>query len=90
MPIIAGIVPLSALLMSIGLAGSMVGLIVVYVRISASTSVFRCGCSRFSFTGFAPSVRICNDCVLGETFRGAILPPVVLALGVNAIANETL
>jgi ABC-type glycerol-3-phosphate transport system permease component len=40
MPIIAGIVPLSALLTSIGLAGSMAGLIVVYVSINLSFSVW--------------------------------------------------
>ncbi|MBD5657012.1 MAG: carbohydrate ABC transporter permease [Candidatus Eremiobacteraeota bacterium] len=40
MPIIAGIVPLSALLTKVGLAGSTVGLIVVYVSINLSFSVW--------------------------------------------------
>ncbi len=40
MPIIAGIVPLSALLTKVGLAGSTVGLVVVYVSINLSFSVW--------------------------------------------------
>jgi len=40
MPIIAGIVPLSALLSKVGLYGSTLGLIVVYVSINLSFSVW--------------------------------------------------
>jgi hypothetical protein len=42
---------------------------------------------RFTTSGFAPSVRICNDSVLGETYFGVIRP--LFTFGVIPIAKVT-